>query len=131
MNRTDREQDAQPAVEPRHRCLAAARELQAKADPEEQREDGVELAVHQDLFDKCDDRVSTGGGKGGGAIRGQHEQAEKHEHIREEDAENRDAAEGVERLDALACRREGNGRSTRVHERSTRRLKARFQIPQP
>ena len=54
VHRADRQQDAEAPPESRHRRIAAAAELQAEADAEQQREDRVELAFDEDVLEKRD-----------------------------------------------------------------------------
>jgi hypothetical protein len=65
VHRADQQQHAKPAPEARHRSVAAARELQAESDAKQQREDGVELALHQHVLGELDNPVQVVRAEGG------------------------------------------------------------------
>ncbi len=77
-------------------AIAAAHELQAEPDSEQQGEDGVELALHQHVLGKLDDAVQAVRAEGRCALRRDEKQAEEYERIRQQDAAHGDTPEYVQ-----------------------------------
>ena len=77
MDGANGEQDSQPAPEARYRGVAAARELYAESDAEQQREDRIELAFDEEAFQDRHHPIPAGGRERRCLFRGEHEQARR------------------------------------------------------
>jgi hypothetical protein len=110
VHRAQQHQYAQPPPEERERVGAAARKLQAEPDPEQQREHRIELAGDEDVLDRHDDPVGPRCRELDGDVRRRYEQAEKDEHVREEDAADGHASKGVEGRQPIGGRARREGR---------------------
>lgn len=116
MNEADGDKDAETPAEPADGGLTAAGHLQAEADAKEQREDRIELAFDEGVFEELDPAIQRGGRQGREVAVGIEEQAEKHENVREQDATDGDAAQSVEGDDSvqLVGRVVGNVQRSRI-----------------
>ena len=138
VHRPDREQDRKPPAEQRQRAIAApfgGGELQREADAEQQREQRVELAVAEPHDQAGHRQVDAGGRRPSDVLRRHEREAGEGREVEQKDRAERNAAERVDRVDAVAfagrCGRKcghgatGRGSSAAAAEASRRFRHAR------
>ena len=101
MNGTDAHEHHQAPAKTADGHVSPAAELQSKADAEEQREDRIELALYDHVFEKLDRAIDLCRRQLFQVAIRVEQQAEEHERIGEENATHGDAPQYIESDDAV------------------------------
>ncbi len=101
-----REHEETPPEEAKSRITASSRgrKLKREADPEEQREERVELAVAEPECQPGDGQIERGRRRRTHQVRRHEHKPAEHGEVQEEDASEREPAQGVQNLQPLAVR---------------------------